>query len=172
MHGLSRALGRIENAMAAAAVLLLALVMLSVCLEVFMRYALNSPLVWVVELSEYALLYICFLGASWALRNGTHIRIDVFLWAFSDRWRRVFGMAASVFGVCISLILVVWGLVVTWDKFQSGAYKPTVVEFPGWIVVAIIPIGAMVLGLRFLHNLVGYATGEKVDDSSFDVASE
>jgi TRAP-type C4-dicarboxylate transport system permease small subunit len=172
VHGLSRVLGRIENAMAAAAVTLLALVMLSVCLEVFMRYALNSPLFWVVELSEYALLYICFLGASWALRNGTHIRIDVFLWAFDDRWRRRFGMAASVFGICISSILVIWGLVATWDKFQSGAYKPTVVEFPGWIVVAIIPLGALVLGLRFFLDLVGYASGEKVDETSYDVASE
>ena len=77
MHGLSRVLGRIEDVMAAAAALLLALVMLSVCLEVFMRYALNSPLVWVVELAEYALLYICFLGASWALRNGVHIRLQI-----------------------------------------------------------------------------------------------
>lgn len=172
MGGLLRLLDRIENVMAAAAMLLLVAVTVSVCLEVFMRYVLNSPLTWVVELSEYALLYICFLGASWALRNGTHIRIDIFLSAFSQRWRQRFGVLSSLLGLGISLILVIWGVIATWEKFQSGAYKATVVEFPGWIVVAIIPLGSFVLGLRFLRNFVEYATGKKIDRSDYDTVGE
>ena len=172
MHRLDRVLGRIEDVMATAAILLLVAVTLSVCLEVFMRYALNSPLIWVVELSEYALLFICFLGTAWALRNGTHIRIDLILSMFPDRWRQVFGIVASLFGISVSLVLTIWGTLVTWDKFQSGAYKATVVEFPGWIVIAVIPFGALFLGLRFAHNLIGYATGEKIDRPDYEAMSE
>lgn len=172
MGGLLRLLDTIENVMAAAATMLLVAVTASVCLEVFMRYALNSPLTWVVELSEYALLYICFLGAPWALRNGTHIRIDIFLSAFPQRWRQRFGVLSSLLGLGISLVLLIWGVVATWDKFQSGAYKATVVEFPGWIVVAVIPLGSLILGLQFLRHLVGYATGAKIDRSDYDVAGE
>ena len=53
----------------AIACVILSLVMLSVCLEVFLRYFLNRPQVWVIELSEYALLYITFLSAAWVLKS-------------------------------------------------------------------------------------------------------
>ncbi|MEQ8695869.1 MAG: TRAP transporter small permease subunit, partial [Bauldia litoralis] len=92
MKKLLRILDRIEDAMSVGAVLLLVAITVAVCVEVFMRYVLNDPLVWVVEMSEYALLYICFLGAAWALREGNHVRVDIFLSAFSTRWRQRFGV--------------------------------------------------------------------------------
>lgn len=171
MKGLLRILDRIEGALAAVAIVLLVVVTLSVCLEVVMRYGFNAPLVWVVETGEYALLYITFLGTAWALRNGGHVRVDIILGLFSQRMRRVFGVISSGLGIVISLVLTIWGVVVTWDKFASSAYKPTVVEFPTWIVVIIIPIGSLFLGIRFLRNLVEYAKGERFDRTEAEEAA-
>lgn len=157
---------RIENLMSAGALVLLVAITLAVCVEVFMRYVLNDPLVWVVELAEYSLLYICFLGAAWALREGNHVRVDIFLGAFSKRWRRRFGVASSLLGLGVAVILTIWGAGAVWEKYVTGAYNPTVVEFPTWIVLLCIPIGSLVLALRFLRFALEYATGTRRDVTS------
>ena len=158
-----RALDQIENAMAGAATMLLVAITGAVCLEVFMRYVVNQPLVWVVELSEYALLYICFLGTAWALRNDNHVKVDIVLIVLPRRVRHVLGVISSLLGLSIATILSIWGTLATWEKFQSGAYNPTVVEFPSWIVLLCIPLGSFFLGIRFLRNLIEHATGTHED---------
>ena len=168
MQRFLRILDRIEDAMSFGAVLLLVAITLAVCLEVFMRYALNDPLVWVVEFAEYSLLYICFLGAAWALREGNHVRVDVFLYAFSQRWRQRFGVVSSVLGLGIALVLLIWGVGATWEKFVTGAYKPTVVEFPSWIVLLCIPVGSLILALRFLRHTIEFAAGTRSDRTGYE----
>lgn len=167
-----RILDRIEGLMAGAAILLLVGITLSVCAEVFMRYVLNDPILWVVEIAEYALVYICFLGTAWALTNGNHVRVDIFLSAFPQRWRQRFGVLSSLLGLGIAAVLTIWGCNAVWEKYLSGAYRPTVVEFPSWIVLLCIPVGSLFLGLRFLRNMVGYALGTLTDRSSYDMDAE
>ena len=48
----------------ALAVILIALNMLMVCTLVFMRYVLKNAPAWVIEVTEYSLLYITFLGTT------------------------------------------------------------------------------------------------------------
>ena len=168
MTRLPRALDRIENAMAAMAIMLLVGITCAVCLEVFMRYVVNQPLTWVVELSEYALLYICFLGTAWALRNDNHVKVDIVLNTLPPRVRNVLGVISSLLGLSIAAILLIWGTLATWEKFETGAYNPTVVEFPSWIVLLCIPLGSLFLGIRFLRNLVEYAAGTHEDRPSYE----
>ena len=172
MQRMLRFLDRLENLMAAGAIVLLVAITLSVCLEVFMRYVLNDPLIWVVEMAEYSLLYICFLGTAWALREGNHVRVDIFLSMFSERWRQRFGVVSSLLGLCVALVLLIWGSLLVWEKYVTGAYNPTVVEFPSWIVLACIPVGALVLGLRFLRNMVEYALGIRSDRTNYEPGLE
>jgi C4-dicarboxylate transporter DctQ subunit len=169
---LLRLLDRIEGLLAAVATILLVAVTLSVCVDVLMRYGFNAPLVWVVETGEYALLYITFLGTAWTLHKGGHVRVDIILGLFSQTTRRVLGMISSSLGVIISLVLTIWGFLVTWDKFASDAYKPTVVEFPTWIVVIVIPIGSIFLGIRFMRIFAEYANGTRLDRTEAEEARE
>ena len=87
--------------------LLLAFILLSVCLEVVMRYFFNRPLQWVVELTEYALLYITFLGTAWLLRSEGHINVDVFLTLFSRRAQSGFKIFSSIIGIIVSFWLLI-----------------------------------------------------------------
>ena len=68
----------IINISAIFAGVLIILIMLCVCVDVIMRYFFNSPLFWVVELGEYAMLYITFTGAAWLLKTDGHVTIDIF----------------------------------------------------------------------------------------------
>ena len=62
---------------------------------------------------------------------------------------------------------MIWGALAVREKFISGAYNPTVVEFPTWIVLLCIPVGSLVLALRFLRNMIEYAAGVRSDRTNY-----
>ncbi len=139
-----------ENILAGAAMIVLSLIIFSVCLEIIMRYFFNSPLTWVIELTEYGLLYVTFFGAAWLLRNNGHVRVDIIVTFMSERWKKRCAVFSSAMGLIVSLVLTIFGVIVTYDHQVRGIYKPTILEFPAWIVLVAIPIGSLFLSARFL----------------------
>lgn len=145
-----------EDALAALGAGIFVFITLSVCLEVLLRYGFNSPLSWVVEVSEYALLWITFLGASWVLRNGGHVRVDILLQYLSPSALRICGLVSSASGALTSLVLIVFGTNVTLTAMARGSFRQTGIDIPTWIIVVVIPVGGVLLFLRFLRMFVEY----------------
>ena len=136
------------------ACLILSLVMLSVCLEVFLRYFLNLPQVWVIELSEYALLYITFLGAAWVLRSDGHVTVDLFTALMRPKTRAICTFASFIVCFIVSLILFVYGIRVTWGHFSQGIYNPTILEMPKAAILVVIPLGGITLLIQSIRSVL------------------
>ena len=126
--------------------------------NVLLRYGFNSPISWVVELSEYALLWITFLGASYVLRHGGHVRVDILLQYLSPAALRVCGMVSAATCALTALVIFVFGIDATWTAYQRAAYKPTGIDVPTWMVLIVIPIGSLLLLLRFARLFLEYQT--------------
>lgn len=156
---LDRWLVRVEDALAALGILGLLFVIGAVCLEIVLRNFFSLPQVWVIEFSEYALLYITFLGTAWLLRTDGHVSVDLLTNALDGTWRRRLALLSAAIGLAVALVLTVFGVIVTLDLLHRGVFKPTVMEFPTWRVVVIIPIGSALLSLRFLHRLLALWCG-------------
>ena len=152
-----------ENILAGAAMVILSLIIFSVCLEIIMRYFLNRPLFWVVELTEYGLLYVSFLGAAWLLRQGGHVQVDILVDILNDRWRKRCAVFSSAIGLAVSTILTVFGAIATFDHLVRGMYKPTVLEFPTGVVLIAVPLGSFFLSVRFLILMLDQVHGLKND---------
>ena len=152
---IGRVLDKIEDSFSFIAGIMLAFIMLSVCLEVFMRYFLNRPLQWVIELTEYALLYITFLGTAWLLKGEGHITVDVILIRFGPKTQSCLKIFSSVIGIIISFFLVWYGFEVTWENYREGIYNITVLEFPKAPILVIIPVGSLILLLQFIRRAYG-----------------
>jgi TRAP-type C4-dicarboxylate transport system permease small subunit len=110
VNRLLRILAACENAGAAGATLLFVGMTLAICAEVLLRYGFTSPILWVVEPSEYALLWITFLGAAWVLRHGGHVRVDILLQYLSPAALRVCGLFSAGAGAVTTLVLLVFGV--------------------------------------------------------------
>ena len=106
---LERLFDRILSLFMALACIILCLVMLSIGLEVVLRYFFDRPQVWVIELSEYALLYITFLGAAWVLKADGHVTVDLFTALLNSRVRAICSLVSFIVCVLVSLVLVVYG---------------------------------------------------------------
>ena len=142
--------------MSHAALLVLVAVTIWVCFGTIMRYVFQSPVIGVVQFSEYALVYITFLGTAWVLRQGKHVQVDILVRVLSPDWRARIGMLTSVLGFAVSVVLVCFGAAATWTAFVRGSYRPAIIEFPTWIVLIVIPVGAFFLALRFARQFIGH----------------
>jgi len=58
-------------------ILMISTIVVCIFSQVFSRYALGRPLVWVEELSTYCFIWGTFLGASIGLKQARHIKIRV-----------------------------------------------------------------------------------------------
>ncbi len=58
-------------------ILMISAIVVCIFSQVFSRYALGRPLVWVEELSTYCFIWGTFLGASIGLKQARHIKIRV-----------------------------------------------------------------------------------------------
>ena len=150
-----------ENIAAAGATLLFVGMTVSICAEVLLRYGFNSPISWVVEISEYSLLWITFLGAAWVLRNGGHVRVDIVLQYLSPRALRVCGLVSSAMGALTALVLLIFGAEATYSAMMRGAFKPTGIDVPTWMVIIVIPVGGLLLLFRFARFFAEYWTRQR-----------
>ena len=58
---------------------LYALIVITIFVEVFRRFVLSYSSIWAEEIARYAFIYVSWIGASAAIKNRAHIRIDVIL---------------------------------------------------------------------------------------------
>jgi TRAP-type C4-dicarboxylate transport system permease small subunit len=142
----------IENVFGSLAIAILIACGALICVDVVLRYAFNRPILGGIEIIEYALVYITFLGGSWAVPRGAHIDIDVCVQAMSPFWRRICAFLSNFISLGVAVVLTVFGASVAWTSYVRGAFKPTVLEIPIWIVLLIIPIGSALLAARFLRE--------------------
>ena len=78
-----------------------------ICIDVFMRYILNTTQTWVIELEWHLFALIFLLGASYTLQEDQHVRVDLF---YADRsikskaWINISGTLLFLVPLCLVLI--------------------------------------------------------------------
>ena len=119
---LLRFVGYIERWMG---VSLLIGIVLAITTQVFTRYALNRPIIWVEEFSVYAFIWGTFLGASLGLKYGRHVKIETYVAHLPAR-----GRAAARLLVNLIVFLVLWLLVQEVGKVIVIESRSTSVSLP------------------------------------------
>ena len=147
---------RTTNFLAFVAAVLIIFTMLSVSVDVFMRYFLQRPMIWVLEVTEIILLFITFLGTAWLLRREGHVKVDIVLSHLNPRTQTLLGIISSIIGIIVCVVLVWYGTQVSYDYIQRGLYEPTLLEIPKGPLLAIIPVGSFLLLIQFLRRTYGH----------------
>ena len=133
------------------AALLYLFIMLAVSLGVVMRYFVKSPLLWVVEITSYALLYLTFLGAAWLLKKEGHVTMDFVVDQLKPRTQNIIEAVTSFVVAIMFLIIAYYGVLVTWEHFEKGLYDAHgILKICDAYPLAIIPIGSILLSIQLL----------------------
>ena len=126
--------------------------MLSISMGVASRYLLGRPMGWVVEISEYSLVYITFLIAAWVLKREGHVKVDILVERLKPKPQSVLNIVGSMLAIISCGIIFWYSLRVTWESFQKGYFSPTILEIPKWPVQAVIPLGSFLLFVQFIRR--------------------
>lgn len=126
--------------------ILLAVMFLCFILQVFMRYVMNSPVGWTVEVCVIAWLWVVLWGQSVSASEEDEIRFDIIYGAVSPRRRRVFRLIFSVALVAIYAVSIPanWDFV-TFMKIRDTAY----LDIPFSWVFSILIVFLVVSVLRY-----------------------
>ncbi|MCF8043430.1 MAG: TRAP transporter small permease [Desulfarculaceae bacterium] len=139
---------------AAAAGLIFLFMMVAVCVDVVMRYWFQSPMGWVVEVCEYLLLYVTFLGAAWLLRKHGHVRVDLIYFYLSDRSIARLKFITAIAGTVACAILFIIGCQSTIDAFIRGNPEIKTLSIPKWTLLWVIPYGSLMLAIQFARQVL------------------
>jgi TRAP-type C4-dicarboxylate transport system permease small subunit len=141
---------------------MLAFILLAVCWDVIARTLAGSPLPWVLEFTEYSLLYVTFLCTAWVLRNEGHVNTDLLLIALRKDHRAFLNGITSIIGAGVSILLTCFGLLVSLEKLREGSFQPTAMAPPDFPLFIIIPFGFFLLLIQFIRRACRHFSEWKV----------
>jgi len=144
---LRRTLASFEEDAAAA---LMAALLVVLGLQVFTRYVLGSPLSWTEEVARHLFIWMVFFGASAAIRDGTHVSIDLLVTRFPPRVRAAIAIMNALLMLFFLANVLYWGIKAV-DRMWS---LPTAtLEIPIGLVYAVLPISAVLMIVRTVGRL-------------------
>jgi TRAP-type C4-dicarboxylate transport system permease small subunit len=117
-------------------------VFLIVLLQIFMRFFLNSPLIWSEEFARYLFMWVSLIGWIFATRSGAHIRISIIADNLSPSVRKVLDIVNFILTVVFSAILFYYGFIM----LQKNIDVPTITLFFTYAVVyAAVPFSSILI---------------------------
>ncbi len=145
--------------------ILLAAMFVCFIIQVFMRYVIDSPVGWTVEVCVIAWLWILLWGQSVSVEERDEIRFDILYGSVSPEVRRWFRVIFSVMLVGI----YAWSLPALWDfvtfmKVQETSY----LDIPFSWVYSVALIFSVVSILRYGWIGWGAASGRDTGLSAAD----
>jgi TRAP-type mannitol/chloroaromatic compound transport system permease small subunit len=148
------------------ALLVIPLILANV-VEVFMRYVLNEPTVWALDVTTMSFGALFMLGATYALLQGAHVRTDMLWDKFSDRTKGIIDSVAYVLFFLPSMVILLY---ISVDDFlyayelnerSSSVWSPII-----WPLRAVVPLTAVLLFMQgiseLLKSLWAVHTGEEL----------
>jgi TRAP-type C4-dicarboxylate transport system permease small subunit len=148
--------------------LLYGLVALLMTVDIGLRACRLGSLPWLLEATEYVLYGGTFLAAPWVLRKGAHVRVDLLLMSVPRSVAVAMEIVADAIGFAVSAILLWFGAAAALDAWRENAMQFKTWAMPEWILLALIPLGALLLMVEFALRVrrVRGVVAEEIDPTS------
>jgi TRAP-type C4-dicarboxylate transport system permease small subunit len=131
---------------------LYSLIVSTIFIEVLRRSVLSYSSVWTEEIARYAFIYIAYIGASAAIKERAHIRIDVILNLLPNRMKLVL----YIFGDIATLVLAFVSIYMSMESVLVSLHFDSVTHglriSQAWFLAA-VPIGFSMMVIRILQSL-------------------
>ena len=115
---------------------------------VILRYGFNTGSIFAQELVTYMHATLFMLGAAYALKQGAHVRVDIFYRNFSPRskaWVNALGGIIFLMPLCVFIVGVSWNFV-----SESLAMRETSSELGGIAAVYLLKALIPAMGINLL----------------------
>ncbi len=133
--------------------------LVSVVLQVFCRYVLETSLPWSEEAGVYLFLWSSFLAAAVLVGMNDHFAVSFVVESLSSRGRWIADVAGTL--LCLLFVWIMVWKGAAWSWRMMWTLSP-VMQLPQGAVYAVIPLSGLYMGVHFvvrlttlLHDLQG-----------------
>jgi TRAP-type transport system small permease protein len=139
---------RLMRACGAVAAAVLGLITVLVCFDVISRNLGMRSVVWINEVTEYALPIATLAAAPWLMWRNQHVRLDLLGMVLSPAAQRKVDRLSSAIGLLVSLLMVWYSIRMLLDSRAAGSIVLKALVFPEWWLYVPVPIGFGLLALE------------------------
>ncbi len=131
---------------------------LLITIDVLGRATIGKTTLVATEISGYALVAIVFLGLAYTLRMERHVRIELVTRKLPLRRQQQLEIAVLI----LSMVFIGWFTWATWGpvkvNYIQNHVSITYLHAPMWIPYLFVPVGAGLLALGFLIEIIAKIT--------------
>ena len=140
-------LGRVEKYLVG---VMLAVMILLAFLQILLRNVFSTGISWGDPLVRYLVLWVGFVGASLATKEGKHITIEIFSKWSSGNTGQYLKAASDLVSAFVCGLLTFAGWTFVQNEAQMGA--TTFLKIPAWVPQIIIPVTFALITIRFVFS--------------------
>ncbi len=149
-----RAIDLIAEAMGRIGWVLLLYCMIFGVSDVFLRYVLNAPSLWISTTVQVAMVLMACVGGVYALNDDAFVKLDLFYANFSPRKKAVCDLITVVFTVLFLGVLIWKGTSAALLSVKMNQMTPTSIPIPIYPIKIFIPISAVLMLLVVIKKIV------------------
>jgi len=146
------ALDGLVNLLALAAGAMLCVLTVLICVDVAARTLRLFPTPWTLDIAEYLLYGITFLGAPWVLREEGHIAIEIAVERLPPGPRLVLRRFTDGLGALVCAVLCYYAVRMFWRSYSANNLVHETFVFPEWYLYVLAPPIFLILLLLFLRR--------------------
>lgn len=149
--------------------------------DVIMRYAFNSPSLWIGTTVQYAMVLLACVSGAYALNSDAFVKLDVFYANFSPKVKAICDIVTFSLTFLYLFVLITKGIDAAQAAFATKQVTTSAIPIPLYHLKAVIPFGAFAILLvaikkfgRDIQVLLGLRSGEEEESESklFDSVAE
>lgn len=123
-----------------------------VFLQVIMRYVFSSALSWSEEFARYTFIWISWVGASYAVREGAHFRVQVFVNNLKGNARKCLELCVLAAWFTFCFFLAWYGTELVLFLINTGQVSAAM-EIPMSLPYMAIPVGVGCMCIRLIIEM-------------------
>ncbi len=122
--------------------------------DVYFRYILNSPSLWIATTLQVAMVLMACMGGAYALNHDAFVKLDLFYARFSKKKKAVCDILTVPFSFLFLGVLVWKGWEAAMLSLKLKQVTPTSIPIPLYPIKILIPIAGFIVLLVVIKKLV------------------
>lgn len=128
-------------------------IVMAIFIEVLRRFVLLYSSVWGEETARYAFIYLVWIGASAAVRERAHIRIDVLTHYLPPKGVAAIYLFGDLVTAALACLAIYWSMDPVLVSYKYGNVTDGLRIIRVWFLIA-VPLGFSMMMVRLVQSII------------------
>jgi TRAP-type C4-dicarboxylate transport system permease small subunit len=152
LHQITQKLSEVsEKAVCYTLTVMMAVMTITIIIQVFLRYIFSYSLSWSEEVARYLMIWVAFLGGSLALKKGLHLGVELVVSRLHQGVKRWVLLFSQLLIFLFLLSLTIGGTTLTWAVRDQSS--PALL-FSMSLAYLSAPVGGLFMAIQSFHLLI------------------